>query len=99
MNCSIPIALLFGGLSATTVYKLQKPPLSYVLVLLVALSLLASVLFFPYLGLPRESLTAYLGLGKGTMERLIIYPILLWIIGFGAHLIGSSKNKGNSGDL
>jgi len=50
VNCSIPIALLFEGLSAIASYKLQKPPLSYVSVLLAALSLLASVLFFPYLG-------------------------------------------------
>lgn len=87
-----PIALLFGGLSAIASYRLQKPPFSYISVLLGALSLMLSVLFFPYLGLPRESLTTYLGLGKGTMERLVIYPILLWIIGFGSHLIGSSNS-------
>ena len=85
-----PIALLFGGLSAIASYNLQKPPLSYISVLLGALSLALSVLFYPYMGLPRESLTSYLGLGEGTMERLIICPILLWIIGFGSHLIGFS---------
>lgn len=84
-----PIALLFGGLSAIASYKLQKPPMSYASVVLGALSLVASILFNPYLGLPRESLTTYLGLGKGTMERIVIYPILLWIIGFGSHLVGS----------
>ncbi|MDH5439574.1 MAG: DUF998 domain-containing protein [Candidatus Bathyarchaeota archaeon] len=85
-----PIALTFGGLSAIASYNLQKPPLSYISVLLGALSLALSVLFYPYMGLPRESLTSYLGLGEGTMERLIICPILLWIIGFGSHLIGFS---------
>lgn len=84
-----PIALLFGGFSAIASYKLQKPPLSYVSVLLGALSLVAGVLFNPYMGLPRESSATYLGLGKGTMERIVIYPILLWIIGLGSHLIGS----------
>ena len=84
-----PIALLFGGFSAIASYKLQKPPLSYVSVLLGALSLVAGVLFNPYMGLPRESSATYLGLGKGTMERIVIYPILLWIIGLGSHLTGS----------
>jgi len=86
-----PIALLFGGFSAIASYKLQKPPLSYASVVLGALSLMASILFNPYLGLPRESITTYLGLGKGTMERIVIYPILLWIIGFGSHLISSDS--------
>ncbi|MDH5361974.1 MAG: hypothetical protein OEW84_01500, partial [Aigarchaeota archaeon] len=77
------------GFSAIASYKLQKPPLSYVSVLLGALSLVAGVLFNPYMGLPRESSATYLGLGKGTMERIVIYPILLWIIGLGSHLTGS----------
>ena len=84
-----PIALLFGGVSAIASYRLQKPPLSYVSVLLGALSLATGILFNPYLGLPRESTTTYLGLGKGTMERIVIYPILLWMIGFGGQLAGS----------
>ena len=88
-----PIALLFGGLSAIASYKLQKPPLSYASVVLGALSLVASVLFYPYLGLPRESVTTYLGLGKGTMERIVIYPILLWTIGFGSHMISSNSQE------
>lgn len=88
-----PIALLFGGLSAIASYKLQKPPLSYASVVLGALSLVASILFYPYLGLPRESVTTYLGLGKGTMERIVIYPILLWTIGFGSHLISSNSRE------
>lgn len=86
-----PIALLFGGISAITSYRLQKPPLSYVSVLLGALSLAAGILFNPYLGLSRESAITYMGLGKGTMERMVIYPILLWIIGFGSQLAGSAR--------
>ena len=30
----------------------------------------------------------YLGLGKGGMERLIVYPNLLWALGFGGWIIG-----------
>jgi len=85
-----PVALLFGGFSAVISYKLVKPPLSYFSVFLGAMSLIAGVLFNPYLGLPRESPMTYLGLRKGTMERLVIYPILLWVIGFGSYLSESN---------
>lgn len=77
------ITFLFGGLSAIVSYKLQKPPLSYFSVLLGALSLVALVLFIS---------GTYLGLGKGGMERMIAYPVLLWGVGFGSHLIGYSKS-------
>jgi len=74
---------LFGGLSAILSYKLQKPPLSYLSVILGALSLLALVLF---------GSGVYLGLGKGGMERMIAYPALLWAVGFGGYLIGHSSD-------
>ena len=76
------ITFLFGGLSAIVSYKLQKPPLSYVSVLLGALSLVALVLF---------GSGTYLGLGKGGMERMIAYPTLLWAVGFGGYLTGYSE--------
>ena len=51
-----------------------------------------SAVFFPYLGLSVNDAVTYLGLGKGAMERLAIYPILMWAIGFGfyssAHIEG-----------
>jgi len=28
----------------------------------------------------------YLGLGPGGMERMIVYPALMWLAGFGGHL-------------
>ncbi|MCP8308190.1 MAG: DUF998 domain-containing protein [archaeon] len=77
------IAFGFGGLSAIVSYKLQKPPLSYFSVLLGVLSLVALALFVSQ---------TYLGLGKGGMERMIVYPILLWVVGFGGHLIGYSRD-------
>jgi len=78
------ILFLFIGLTAILSYKLQKPPLSYLSVLLGALALLAIVLV---------GSETYLGLGKGGMERMIAYPALLWVIGFGAYLIGSSDTS------
>jgi hypothetical membrane protein len=77
------ITFLFAGISAIVSYKLQKPPLSYVSVVLGSVSLVALVLF---------ASGSYLDLGKGGMERMIAYPALLWTIGFGGHLIGDSKD-------
>lgn len=88
------IAFLFGALSAIKSYKIQKPPLSYLAVVLGLISLAALVLFAVSevsvnLG---GSLAAdfYLGLGKGGMERMIAYPIFLWAVGFGGYLMGKS---------
>ena len=78
------ITFLFGGLSAIISHKLQKPPHSYFSVLLGTLSLLALVLF---------TSNIYLGLDKGGMERMIVYPALLWGVGFGSYLIGYSEIK------
>jgi len=72
------IAFLFGALSAIASYKHQKPPLSYFAVILGLTSLAALVMF---------ATSIYLGLGKGGMERMIAYPMLLWAIGFSGHLI------------
>ena len=91
-----PIALIFGGLSAIGSYRIQTSPLRYIAVLLGAGSIFAGVLFNSYLGLPRESLDTFLGLGKGTMERLVIYPILLWIVVFGSSLTGRASGHPQS---
>ena len=78
------ITFLFGGFSAIMSYKLQKPPLSYISVLLGVLSLVALALF---------GSGTYLGLGKGGMERMIAYPTLLWAAGFGSYLMGYSRDQ------
>jgi len=77
------IAFLFGALSAIASYKYQKPPLSYFAVILGLTSLTALVMF---------ATGIYLGLGKGGMERMIAYPMLLWAIGFGGHLQKSESS-------
>ena len=81
------IIFLFGGLSAILSYKLEKPPLSYLSVLLGTTSLVALVFF---------ASGVHLGLGNGGIERMIAYPTLLWLIGFGGYLIGFSSEKSES---
>ena len=80
------LAILFGGLSAVVSFKVQKPPFSYISVILGLVSLAASFLFMPYLGLPVESTQTFLGMAKGSMERWAIFPVIGWVVGFGGYL-------------
>ncbi len=72
------IIFLFAGLSAIVTYRFQKKPMSYFSVLLGVMTLAALLLYIP---------SVYLGLGAGGMERMIVYPTLLWSVGFGGHLM------------
>ncbi|VVB59270.1 Uncharacterised protein [uncultured archaeon] len=72
------ITFLFGGLSAIYSYKLMKLPFSLINVLLGLIALSASVFYL---------VKQYLGLGPGGIESMMVYPILIWIIGFGGYLI------------
>lgn len=81
------IAFLFGAFSAIASYRLMKSPFSPLAIILGLTALVALILF---------GTGNYIGLGKGGMERMILYPILMWGIGFGAHLIGQNDNKTTS---
>ena len=72
------MVFLFAGLSAVVTFEFQKKPMAYFSVLLGVVSLVALVLYIPGI---------YLGLGPGGMERMVVYPALLWSIGFGGHLM------------
>lgn len=74
------ITFVFAGLSAIASCKLQKAPLSYLSVLLGLITLSALTLFVSEI---------FLGLGPGGMERMIVYPALIWAVGFGACLMAS----------
>lgn len=78
------IAFLFGGLAAVSSYRMQRRPLSYFSVILGVFSLAALVL---YAG------GVYLGLGQGGMERMIVYPVLVWILAFGTYLFSRPAVK------
>jgi hypothetical membrane protein len=86
-------AFFFAGLSAITSFKVLEKPLSLLSVILGALTLAALALFSSGM-VTSGSLTStdaldsgfYLGLGPGGMERVIVYPALVWLAGFGGHL-------------
>lgn len=90
------LAFLFGALSAIVSFKIQKPPLSYISIILGVLSIATLMLFaiseyciYMYQGFSLN----YLGIGRGGLERIIAYPIILWAMGFGGSLIGRSKSS------
>ncbi len=77
-------------LAAIYTSRLTKAPLSYLSIILGAVSLAALlgtviVQFFS---------ANYFGLGVGGMERLVMYPFLLWMVGFGAYLTGTAEEFG-----
>jgi hypothetical membrane protein len=82
------LAIMFGAFSAIASYRHQTRPMSIIAVVLGSMSFVLSIAFFPYLGLPTGSTVTFLGIGKGSLERWAINPILAWIIGFGGYLMG-----------
>ncbi|MFX1366920.1 MAG: DUF998 domain-containing protein [Promethearchaeota archaeon] len=67
-------------------YKVSDPPVSYISLIIGLMTLVMLIIFFPYLGLEAESTLTFLGLAKGTIERLLIYPLLIWILSFSIYL-------------
>lgn len=72
------IVFLSTGLAALTTARFQRKPMFYFSIILGLLTLAALVL---YIG------GEYLGLGPGGMERIVVYPVLIWSIGFGGHMM------------
>ncbi len=71
------IMIVFAGISAIMSYRFENPPFSYVSVAL-GLVTFSALVFLVF--------CIFLGLGRGGMERMSLYPALLWLIGFGAQL-------------
>ena len=87
------VAFFFGGLSAIVSAKVLEKPFSLISVALGAMTIVSLGLFSVGM-VASGSLTSniafdsgfYLGLGAGGMERMVIYPALLWLAGFSGWL-------------
>jgi len=96
------MAFGFGGLSAIASFKVSKLPLSAISVSLGVMTLGALALFAGGL-VTTGSLTSneppasefFLGIGPGGMERMIVYPALIWLTLFSGHLIAFSEKQEN----
>ncbi|GGP21996.1 membrane protein [Thermocladium modestius] len=82
-SISALIVFLFGGLAAIASYKLQGSPMNIISIILGLLTLSSLALYVT---------GHYLGLGPGGMERMIVYPALLWGAAFGAYMVGRADS-------
>jgi hypothetical membrane protein len=86
-------AFFFSGLAAIISAKVLQKPFSWISAALGALILVALGLFSVGM-ITSGSLTSttaydsvfYLGLGAGGMERMVVYPALMWLAGFSGWL-------------
>jgi hypothetical membrane protein len=79
------VAFLFAGLSAIWGYRLTKSPMSYFSVILGVVNLVAIALF---------TANVLFGLGVGGMERMIVYPVIIWALGIGGYFMNSAAGTG-----
>ncbi len=75
---------VFIALSAILAMRVVRPPFQYISVLLGVLSLIALGLYIS---------KTYAGLGPGGMERMIVWPILVWGLAFGGYLFAPSPSS------
>ena len=78
------IVFLFAGLAAVITARFQKKPMFYFSIILGLVTLVALLLYIP---------GEYLGLGAGGMERMVVYPVLVWSLGFGGHMMAMDETK------
>ncbi len=84
---SASLAFVFGGLSAVVACRILEPPLCYLSLLTGAFSITALILF---------ATGHFLGLGPGGMERMIVYPFVIWALccsGWLMHSDGSCRGQ------
>jgi hypothetical membrane protein len=83
------LTFVAGGLSALVSARVVDGPFRYLCVAFGVLSLavLASVVVL-------GEANPLLVLGLGGVERLVVYPVLLWATGFGGYLLGDANDPG-----
>ena len=80
------ISFVFGGIAAIACYRITRGPFRYFSVILGIVTLFALFLF-------AATGPGYLGIGVGGMERMIVYPNLIWTTGMGANLLPSYSKQ------
>jgi len=92
------MAFAFAGLSAIVSFRVSEMPLSAMSVILGLMSLGALALFTGGLfangvfeSIEAQDSVFYLGIGPGGMERMIVYPALIWLFAFSGYLIARSE--------
>lgn len=78
------LTFIAGGFAAIAAFSQEKAPLRYFSVILGIIALVFAI--GPYI----TPAVAFLGVGGA--ERWVVYPLVLWLIGFGGYLMGTSPN-------
>ena len=81
------LAFIPGGIVVILSYRTIRSPFRYFAAFLGALSLLGTVVEF---GAYNSALMQQT-LGPGGWERVIIYPVMIWLIGFGSYLLAARR--------
>jgi hypothetical membrane protein len=82
------LAFVGGSLAAIVAYRFLPSPLKYLSVALGLLSF-ASLLVLIFEG-PFYRWNGIFGLGPGGIERMVVYPIIIWEIALGAYLMSGA---------
>ena len=82
------LTFIAGGFAAIAAYSQQKTPFRYFSVILGIIALVFAI------GPNIAPAVAFLGVGWA--ERWVVYPLVLWLIGFGGYLMGTSPSTMSS---
>jgi hypothetical protein len=83
-----------GGIAAVMTFRIVQAPFRFVTVALGGISLFV---LFSYIFMGDDS--PFMELGEGGLERWVAYPVLLWALGLGGHLMGQRQAEAKSQDL
>jgi hypothetical membrane protein len=88
VHLAISIVSFFAaGLTPFVTLPLQSSPFKYLSISLGTLSFAAAVILaIPQIFYP-------LGLPYGAVERIVAYPTLLWVVGFGSHIMSRNPKQ------
>jgi hypothetical membrane protein len=84
------VTFVASSLSAVAAYRLKRRSFACISAMIGILSLIVLFSAF-FLG---ETSPFWLAFGRGGEERLIAYPVVLWVIGFGGYLMGAPSTNG-----
>jgi hypothetical membrane protein len=82
------LTFIAGGFAAIGAYSQQKAPFRYFSVILGIIALVFAI------GPNIAPAVAFLGVGWA--ERWVVYPLVLWLIGFGGYMMGTSPSTMSS---
>jgi len=84
------VAFLFGAIAAIDSYRIVRRPLGYIFITLGAIALIAiSIIVAVNTGIVAPD--AWMPLGKGGTQWMVLYPDILWVIIFGTTLMTSPE--------